>query len=76
MDSRNFRYGLTFDDLILVPERSEILPDQVDVTTKLSKKIIQYTVDKCRHGYGYRIRHGDNNGETGRYRLYSQKHEY
>ena len=34
------RYGYTFDDLILVPDRSAILPDQVDVKTRLSKNII------------------------------------
>lgn len=31
--------GLTFDDLLLVPGPSEVLPDQVEVTTNLTKKI-------------------------------------
>jgi IMP dehydrogenase len=31
--------GLTFDDLILVPERSAVLPDGVDVKTRLSRNI-------------------------------------
>ena len=35
----DIKYGYTFDDLILIPDRSAILPDQVDVKTKLSKNI-------------------------------------
>ena len=31
--------GLTFDDVLLVPSRSEILPADIDVTTRLTKKI-------------------------------------
>lgn len=33
------RDGLTFDDLLLVPSRSSVLPDEVDVKTKLSRNI-------------------------------------
>ncbi len=31
--------GLTFDDLLLVPDKSSIVPKDVDVTTKLSRNI-------------------------------------
>jgi IMP dehydrogenase len=31
--------ALTFDDVLLVPQRSEILPSEVDVTTRLTKAI-------------------------------------
>jgi IMP dehydrogenase len=31
--------GLTFDDVLLVPQHSEVLPNQVDLTTWLTKKI-------------------------------------
>src|SRR5512136_1162564 len=31
--------ALTFDDVLLVPQRSEVLPSQVDVTTRLTKGI-------------------------------------
>lgn len=31
--------GLTFDDVLLVPERSDVLPNQVDVKTRLTKRI-------------------------------------
>jgi len=39
MKSRDIRCGYTFDDLILIPEMSAVLPDQVDVRTRLSKNI-------------------------------------
>jgi len=40
MDNRNFlREGLTFDDVLLIPAKSEILPRDVDTTTYLTKKI-------------------------------------
>src|SRR5690606_13515660 len=31
--------GLTFDDVLLVPQKSEILPRETDVSTQLTKKI-------------------------------------
>ena len=33
------KQGLTFDDVLLVPARSEVLPREVDVTTHLTKDI-------------------------------------
>jgi len=39
MDKADIRYGYTFDDLILVPGYSEVLPGSVDVRTRLSKNI-------------------------------------
>ncbi len=33
------REGLTFDDVLLVPHRSEVLPKDVDLSTQLTKKI-------------------------------------
>jgi len=35
----NLRTGLTFDDVLLVPARSEVLPRDVDITTQLTPKI-------------------------------------
>jgi len=35
----NVRMGLTFDDVVLVPARSTVLPGQVDVRTRLTKNI-------------------------------------
>ena len=31
--------GLTFDDVLLIPGRSEVLPKEVDLTTNLTKTI-------------------------------------
>ena len=31
--------GITFDDVLLVPAYSEVIPNQVDLTTHLTKKI-------------------------------------
>ena len=33
------REGITFDDVLLVPQKSDVLPNAVDLTTKLTKKI-------------------------------------
>ena len=35
----NIREGLTFDDVLLVPQRSSVLPREVDLTVQLTKKI-------------------------------------
>lgn len=39
MDLSNIREGLTFDDVLLVPQKSEVLPGQVSLKTKLTKNI-------------------------------------
>lgn len=39
MKIENIECGYTFDDLILIPESSSILPDEVDVKTRLTRKI-------------------------------------
>lgn len=39
MENKDIQYGYTFDDLILVPAHSALLPSQVDVETRLSRKI-------------------------------------
>ena len=31
--------GITFDDVLLIPQRSEVLPKEIDLTTHLTKKI-------------------------------------
>ncbi len=35
----NIRTGLTFDDVLLVPQKSQIVPSQVNLKTKLTKNI-------------------------------------
>ncbi len=36
----NFKEGLTYDDVLLVPQYSEVLPREVDISSNLTKKII------------------------------------
>ncbi|MBU0998692.1 IMP dehydrogenase [Patescibacteria group bacterium] len=35
----NFKEGLTYDDVLLIPQYSEVLPREVDISSKLTKKI-------------------------------------
>ncbi len=39
MDNNQYEEALTFDDVLLIPAKSEILPSQVDTKTKLTKNI-------------------------------------
>lgn len=38
-DGENFEEGLTYDDVLLVPQYSEVLPRDVDITSRLTRKI-------------------------------------
>ena len=40
MTPHDFMQGLTFDDLLLIPQKSEVLPKDVAVNTKLTREII------------------------------------
>lgn len=37
--SENIRVGLTFDDVLLLPSKSEVLPKNVDVQTNLTRRV-------------------------------------
>ncbi len=37
--SKIVKEGLTFDDVLLIPQKSDVLPNEVDLTTYLTKKI-------------------------------------
>jgi IMP dehydrogenase len=39
MTDKFAKEGLTFDDVLLIPGRSEVLPNKVDVSTRLTKRI-------------------------------------
>lgn len=57
------REGLTFDDVLLVPRRSEVLPKEVKLETYLTDKIklnIPFLV-RC-DGYGDGVQDGDRHG--------------
>jgi len=40
MDNKDIQFGFTFDDLLLLPARSSILPGEVSVKTRLSRNIM------------------------------------
>ena len=64
--------GITFDDVLLVPAYSEVIPNQVNLKHKPDEKDqTEHPVDECRYGYSYRAPYGDCHGKTGRYRYYS-----
>ena len=68
--------GITFDDVLLVPAYSEVIPNQVELATWLTKKCkIEYSDDECRNGYCYRTPDGNCHGKTGRYWYYPQKYD-
>jgi hypothetical protein len=39
--------GITFDDVLLQPGYSEVIPNQVDLTTNLTKKIKLNIMGRC-----------------------------
>ena len=60
--------GITFDDVLLVPAYSKVIPNQVDVTTWLTKKgEAEHSAYERGNGYSYRAPHGYRYGKTGRY---------
>ena len=59
--------GITFDDVLLVPSYSEVIPNQVDLTTNLTKKIkLNIPLMSRGDGYGDRAPHGYRHGPPGR----------
>ena len=38
-DEKIIMEGITFDDVLLIPQRSEVLPKEIDLSTRLTKKI-------------------------------------
>ena len=64
--------GITFDDVLLVPSYSEVIPNQVDLSTKLTEEDqTEHPDDECRDGYGDGASHGDCDGQTRRHWCYS-----
>lgn len=39
MEDKIVKEGLTYDDVLLVPQKSDVLPNEVDLSTKLTEKI-------------------------------------
>ena len=52
--------GLTFDDVLLIPGESDVEPNNVDVSTHLTKKIkLKHTSYDSRYGHRNRNFHGN-----------------
>lgn len=49
--------GLTYDDVLLIPAYSEVLPRTVDLSTKFSRNI-ELKIPFVTAGYGYRSENG------------------
>ena len=59
--------ALTFDDVLLVPQHSTVLPTQVDVSTKLTRNIrLNVPLLERGDGHRHRVATGDRHGATGR----------
>ena len=65
------RLGLTFDDVILIPAKSEVLPSETNTETKVSRHIaIHIPIVEFRHGHRDRITTGYRIGSRRRNRGY------
>lgn len=49
------KQAYTFDDVLLVPNKSEVLPKEVNLGTNLTKNKIKHTSYECRNGYSYGV---------------------
>lgn len=69
--------GITFDDVLLVPQYSEVTPNMIELQTHLTKKIVlNIPMMSLCNGYSHRIKNGYRNGQTGWYRNHPQKYVY
>ena len=53
--------GLTFDDVLLVPQYSEILPSEVNISTYQKYKV-ERAYRECGNGHRNRIGYGNSYG--------------
>ena len=67
--------GITFDDVLLVPAYSKVIPNQVDVTTYLTKKI-KLNIPMMSAGMDTVTEHRMAIAMTGWYWYHSQKYVY
>ena len=67
--------GLTFDDVLLEPRYSEVVPADCDVSTRLTQRIrLNIPHVEFADGYGHRERNGDRTCPGGGARRDSQKY--
>lgn len=51
--ARILKTAYTFDDVLLVPNKSEVLPNEVSLKTQLTKNSIKHSINECKYGYSY-----------------------
>ena len=67
MDERISYVGITFDDVLLEPGYSAVVPADVDVRSRLTRRIeLNIPPLELPHGYGHRKQYGDRPGPGGR----------
>jgi hypothetical protein len=64
--------GLTFDDVLLEPGYSELMPSELDISSTNSRNHPQCADRQQSDGYGHGKRDGDRDGPARRHRDYSQ----
>ena len=62
--------GITFDDVLLVPQYSEVTPNMINLTTHLTKKVV-LNIPMMSAAMDTVTEH---HGKTGWYRYYPQKY--
>ncbi len=77
MKNKVFDTAITFDDVLLVPGKSSVLPREAELKTRLTKNIdIEYTAALSGNGYSYGGANGYCNGTRRRDRDYTQKYDH
>ncbi len=67
--------ALTFDDVLLVPQKSDVLPAEVDVSTRLTRRIVAQDPHRVGgHGHGHRGPARHRHGPGRRHRDHPQEH--
>ena len=60
--------GITFDDVLLQPAYSEVIGNQIDVSTYLTRTIPEHSSDECGDGHGNGTSDGHCHGQAGGHR--------
>lgn len=72
MNGKILKEAITFDDVLLVPARSEVLPHEVSLKARLTKNYLECAYLKCCYGHGYGIGFSNCFSKTRRNWIYSQ----